>query len=203
LTGLGWSYGPILFNENNASIFGKYVSRRYPFLPKILGGDSSPEWFNAGEIRERYVAAGQDMWEPRDPAKPFVSWDNVTLYDTRELWNNMAEAMLEVETPLWEEALSGGKPFMTYHASSVSLPGQAKATAANYFGDKEWLTMDAVQSGHTDMDPNVVLDPPFLKWEGTRVWEPLTIMWNSTRARPILDLESHCTLGPDSRPADQ
>jgi hypothetical protein len=105
----------------------------------------------------------------------------------------MAEAITAAENPLWKQA-SMGRPFMTYHPSPVSLPGQAKATAANYFGDQDWLSLDAVQSGHTDhMADNIKdIDPPLHKWEATKVWEPLKEMWDTHPSRPIIDLESHC-----------
>ena len=41
---MGGGVDTILFNEQNAAVFGDYIGNRYPGLPKLLGGDTNRFW---------------------------------------------------------------------------------------------------------------------------------------------------------------
>jgi hypothetical protein len=50
----GWTAGPVIFDNDSARSYGRFLGERYPFLPKVLGGDSNPFWFANG---------GADIWK--------------------------------------------------------------------------------------------------------------------------------------------
>lgn len=41
----GWNgAAKVIFNSENARVYGQYIGTRYPGLPKILGGDTNRFW---------------------------------------------------------------------------------------------------------------------------------------------------------------
>ncbi|KAK7546272.1 hypothetical protein BKA81DRAFT_405520 [Phyllosticta paracitricarpa] len=42
----GWygTEGLVLFNESNAEVFGYFLGKRYPGIPKMMGGDNNGFW---------------------------------------------------------------------------------------------------------------------------------------------------------------
>lgn len=186
LTSPGWTYGPILFNENNARTYGEYVGGRYPYLPKILGGDSNPVWSNGAEIKSRNppLPFGQPVPEgyklPNSLDLPRVDITNVI--------EAMAQGIVSAESRHWEGL---GKPLITYHNCPHWLPWSPEARASAFFGDRDWLVLDSCQSGHSDC-PTMQYDPPFNKWEARSTHVPISKMWEAQPARPVIDLESHC-----------
>lgn len=73
------------------------------------------------------------------------------------------------------------------------LPKYPEARASAYWNDEDWLTMDAVQSGHADF-PNLPFSPPLAYWNSRSPHVAISHMWNNTPVRPCIDLEGHCEL---------
>lgn len=77
---------------------------------------------------------------------------------------------------------------MTIHPTNIWFPGTPTALASSFFDDRDWLTFDACQSGHTDYPPDV----PMFWWNARRAYEPISIMYsNPAKTRPVLDNEGH------------
>ena len=182
----GWADGPIIFDASNARIFGEFIGGRYPFCPKLIGGDSNPKWTNGLVARQR--APLVDFEKPLDPSITLPSPFDLPLNDTYEVWNALAEGICALETTAWQGA---GKPFLTYHPCPMSFAWSVPATASNYFGSTEWLVLDGCQSGHIDRE-KLHYDPPVHRWDARSSHEPITMMWNAEPVRPVIDLESHC-----------
>ena len=185
----GWADGPILFNKDNAGLYGEFLGKRYPFLPKLIGGDCNPDWVNGLEVRTK-AARGKtkigEKLEGADLPSPF----DLSRIDTAQIWNEMARAISKAESPFWDQT-NLGKPFLTYHPCPVSFPWDPPATASDFFGSQDWLVLDGSQSGHADYE-NLHFDPPLRRWNARASHEPLTRMWAAEPTRPIIDLESHC-----------
>ena len=179
----GWAGGPVIFDLESAKTFGAFVGARYPFLPKILGGDSNPQWTNAKLIWGRYTEGGR---QPLD--EPLPDSSDLPHIDSFDIVDAMAAGFTEAEQPLWGGL---GKPLLTYHPTALWLPWSRKATASSFFGDRDWLTLDGCQSGHADF-PNLPFHPPLHFWNSRASHEPITEMRNQSPVRPVIDLESHC-----------
>lgn len=180
----GWTYGPILFNDENARVYGTYVGNRYPFIPKLLGGDANPLWSIGSKIKARN--APLPFGEPIPPGYQLPNSLDLPRTDITALIQAMATGVVEAE-----KAAGCQSPFLTYHPCPISMPWSPEALASSFFGEEDWLTMDACQSGHSDC-PTMQYDPPLRKWDARATHVPITKMWNSGRVRPVVDLESHC-----------
>ncbi|KLT46263.1 hypothetical protein CC85DRAFT_325052 [Cutaneotrichosporon oleaginosum] len=180
-----WSGPPVLFNAEKARSYGAYIGKRYPHLPKVLGGDSNPIWTDVTAFRERTAEA-----KARSGAANF---DGLPITDSTAVVDSMAEGILSAEP----------EAFLTYHPTALALPGSPVPTASAFFGDRKWLALDACQSGHTDVE-EPAFNPPLHFWDARASHVPLAQMWAAGK-RPIIDLEGHYEdmrigINPSERP---
>ena len=186
----GWADGPIIFNAENAATFGRYVGARYPYLPKLIGGDSNPIWTNGSVVRER--APKIPFEAPIPPGTVLPSAHDLPRNNTYDVWNALARGIVEAETPYWGDR---GRPFLTYHPCPPSFVWSPLTIASNFFGEQDWLVMDGCQSGHGDAI-KFHYDPPMKMWDPRASHVPIELMWKATSVRPVIDLESHCESEP-------
>jgi hypothetical protein len=191
-----WNWGPILFDTTNARLFGEYVGRRYPFTPKLLGGDINTDWvYNGTELRRRGRARVPGVLPAPDEVIPTLL--DMPRIECTAIIDAMASGIVSAETPAWRDAGAGagagaaGKPMLTYHPSAFWMPWGKRATASHMFPKADWLAFDGCQSGHCDGRKHHFTEPVG-KWEAKASWAPLREMWEAEVKRPILDLESHC-----------
>lgn len=170
-----WAGRPTLFTEENARSFGAYVGKRYPGLPKVLGGDSNPIWTDVEEFRKRDKAA-EDAGQP-------ASLEGMERTNSSAVVDAMAEGILSSEPGA----------VITYHPTALALPGSPPHTASGFFGDRKWLTIDGCQSGHAD-EAKPLFEPGLQFWDARASHVPLKRMWGAG-VRPIIDLENHCESG--------
>jgi hypothetical protein len=160
----GGYYGPpILFDESNAYEYCKFLSKRYPFHPWILGGDSDRYW---NETAMEQIKSGKD---PR--TIDVVDFGKVTEAMARGLRDGEAEAVRELQGELAGMA-KGYDTVITFHSAQggfrakldghdrspsltclVWLPSAPDSSSSAQFPDADWLTFDCVQTGHHDSVP--------------------------------------------------
>lgn len=196
----GWADGPILFDEDKARSFGRYVGQRYPFCPKLIGGDSNPIWTNGAAIKAR--APRVDFENPKLEGVKLPDAFALPRIDTYKVWEALAEGIVESEAPFWSNSREGGGPFLAYHPCSTSFAWSPRPIASNFFGSRAWLTIDGCQSGHCDK-PKLFFDPPVQRWDARSPHVPISEMWNAVPVRPVLDLEGHCESSPILYPVEQ
>ncbi|KAK4687589.1 hypothetical protein P7C73_g2529, partial [Tremellales sp. Uapishka_1] len=169
----GYAGPPVLFDCESARSYGAFLGDRYPYLPKILGGDSNPIWTDPSKLHQQFgaILSGTSSGAPEELPR----------YYTYDIIDAMAEGILSTETDL--------KPFLTYHPAALWLHGSPIATSSGFFGDRSWLVLDGCQSGHADLEWGG--DLPFESWKAMSSHIPITAMWTSTPTRPVIDLESH------------
>ena len=97
----GWygTIGPRLFDEENGYWLGKYLGKRYPGLPKMMGGDTNGFWANN-------VPQARQAWRDDPHGDPTKLLDPVE--DTRGIWTAMMKGFKE------EEAKAGYEAFVTF-----------------------------------------------------------------------------------------
>jgi hypothetical protein len=180
----GWTAGPVIFDNDSARSYGRFLGERYPFLPKVLGGDSNPFWFANGgaDIWKRLRAGGRDPYD-----EPLPRIDDLPTAESHDVWEAMAEGILASEAGAWN---GRGKPLITYHPTAVWLLNGPPAIASAFFPKADWLAFDGCQSGHADF-PNLPFRPAFGWWDSRSSHVALTKMWDTSPTRPILDLEGH------------
>lgn len=103
----GWygTIGPRLFNEENAAVFGRYLGKRYPGIPKMMGGDANGFWANnVPQAREAWRNREDDSIDPTSFLDP--------IEDTRGIWAAMMRGFKE------EEAKVGYDAFVTFQPTS-------------------------------------------------------------------------------------
>ncbi|OJJ00939.1 hypothetical protein ASPVEDRAFT_82490 [Aspergillus versicolor CBS 583.65] len=172
-----------VLNSTTAHPFGKFLGQRYPYLPKTLVGDTNPYWQNKTAVKADYAYGGV--------LPPYEVTDWSPVYD------DLANGIVAGERQAIK-ASSGHKsnttwwPLMTIHPTNQWFTGGPLALAHDFFGDREWLTLDASQSGHADYPPN----PPIPWWNCRRGWEPVEIMYaagskDGNKIRPVIDNEPH------------
>jgi hypothetical protein len=106
----GWygTEGPRLFNESNAYIFGQLLGRRYPGLPKMMGGDTNADW--ADNLPQAQAQFSKDI--SQNP------WDLIgPITDTRGVWAAMMRGFRE------EEAKLGYESFVTFQGTGGWITG--------------------------------------------------------------------------------
>ncbi|CAG9984549.1 unnamed protein product [Clonostachys byssicola] len=177
----GWygTIGPRLFDENNAYALGRYLGKRYPGVPKMLGGDTNGFWANN-------VPQARDAWR-KNPENPEIKLDPIE--DTRGIWAAMMRGFIE------EEAKQGYKAFVAFQPTSpwISEPATPLPYGHNYInGSLGTLSMDAVQSGHEYPDPEgidynyKVLTP----WDSSKNYDNILQMRDQFPG-PVMDVENH------------
>lgn len=185
----GWygTIGPRLFDEENGYWLGKYLGKRYPGLPKMMGGDTNGFWANN-------VPQARQAWRDDPHGDPTKLLDPVE--DTRGIWAAMMKGFKE------EEAKAGYEAFVTFQPTSpwISNPPTPLPYGHNYInGTFGTLSMDAVQSGHESPDPNgvdanfTVLTP----WDSNKNYENILEM-REQFSGPVMDVENHYELAHDS-----
>lgn len=101
----GWygEIGPKLFDEENAEWLGRYLGKRYPGIPKMMGGDTNGFWADN-------VPQARDAWResPEEDPKSFLH----PIEDTRSVWAAMMKGFKE------EEARHGYDAFVTFQPTS-------------------------------------------------------------------------------------
>ncbi|KAL1617029.1 hypothetical protein SLS54_008024 [Diplodia seriata] len=173
---------PSVLTTATAAPFGHFIGSRYPFLPKLLAADTNPWWTNKTAVNTAYAAGGVP------PSFAFTDWSGV--YDA------LARGLVAGErAAVADEAWM---PLVTIHPTNqwFDAGGGPVALASAFFADRDWLTLDAAQSGHADYPPN----PPVAWWNARRGWEAVERMWEAgeteggggrRKVRPVLDNEAH------------
>ncbi|BEI82007.1 hypothetical protein CcaverHIS002_0211670 [Cutaneotrichosporon cavernicola] len=192
----GGYYGsPILFDEENARSFGRFLGERYPFHPFILGGDSNRHWnpeFNA--VRN----AGRDVSE-----LPLIDYGVITEAMAAGLRDGEAAAIAALDADLKAQA-EGYETFITFHSAQVWHPKGIETTASAQFPDADWLSFDCMQTGHYDGPmperagggtESAQLGVTDSLWYSKSSYIPMRKMYAARRRdgrpRPVLDLEAH------------
>lgn len=128
-------------------------------------GDTNPHWTNKTAVSSDYTIGGVPQT---------YNWTDYSL-----VYDGLAEGLI---------AGASGTPLITIHPTNQWFSGTPIATASANYGDRDWLTLDACQSGHADYPPN----PPIPWWNARRGYEPIEIMYNNQdKIRPVLDNEPH------------
>ncbi|KAL3457583.1 hypothetical protein BJX64DRAFT_268582 [Aspergillus heterothallicus] len=173
-----------VLNSTTAFPFGKFLGQRYPYLPKALSGDTNPYWQNKSAVKYDYSIGGAP------PEYEVIDWSPV--YDDLASGIVAGERQAIASSSSRHKPLSKWWPLMTIHPTNQWFSGGPLALAHSFFGDREWLTLDASQSGHADFPPN----PPIPWWNCRRGWEPVELMYaagskRGARVRPVIDNEPH------------
>ncbi|KAL4962076.1 uncharacterized protein BDV14DRAFT_191880 [Aspergillus stella-maris] len=187
----GW-YGTIgrrQFNEDNAEAFGRGFGRRYPGTSKILGGYTNGFWANNDpQARQAWRDRIDDSVDPTSFLDP--------IEDTRGIWAAMMKGFKEEERILGYEALLTFQPTSPW----ISDPPTPLLYGHNYInGSLGTLSMDAVQSGHENPNPDgidanfTVLTP----WDSTKNYENILQM-RSDFCGPVMDVKNHYEGAHDS-----
>ncbi|KAL4878745.1 hypothetical protein BJY04DRAFT_209055 [Aspergillus karnatakaensis] len=180
---------PGIVNTTTARPFGHFLGNRYPYLPKTLTGDTNPYWQNKTAIRHDYSVGGAP------PRQPVTDWSPI--YDALAAGIVAGEraAILSSSSSSHKPSPPPWHPLLTIHPTNQWFEGGPLALASSFFGDRDWLTLDASQSGHADFPPN----PPIPWWNCRRGWETVEIMYaagskkegEGGRVRPVIDNEPH------------
>lgn len=177
---------PILFNEENAYTYGRFLGERYPYLPYMNGGDSNRFWNHT-----------YNMFKPDR-----IDITEVEMIDYGPVFESLAKGIIDGEAVHSNKLSKPYKTLMTYHPTQIWMPQGPEATASANFPDADWLTLDGVQSGHSnDASPPALRNPatahltPASIWPAVSSYVPLRKMYKTERpgggARPVLELEAH------------
>lgn len=163
------SPGPGVFNAANAEHYGRWLANRYQRMGIlwVLGGDFNPLWPKAvGQV-------GQDNESGKNA--PSVMIDYTPIFDA------FAKGILEG---------SGGFAFITYHPTGGHWPGTPEARTSLYFADRQWLTMNMIQSGHHTFPQQwtEILGMESI-WNASFNYEPINAEYHSKPTRPVIDGE--------------
>ncbi|KAF2637304.1 hypothetical protein P280DRAFT_458547 [Massarina eburnea CBS 473.64] len=176
---------PGYFDAPAAKAFGIFVGKRYPYLPKILFGDTNPWWKNKTAVSTDYAYGG--LASNHLPTE-------YPLTDFSAVYNAFAEGIIEGEHSIISNHSHEHhyEPMISIHPTNQWFLGGPLALASSFFGDTKWLTFDISQSGHSDFPPN----PPIPWWSCRRGWEPAELMWSvgesaPGRKRPAIENEAH------------
>lgn len=122
----GGYYGsPILFNEENARAFGRFVGERYPFHPFILGGDSNRLW---NPDFEKTLKSGGDIFK-----LPVIDFGAITEAMAQGLLEGEAAGIAALDAQLKAQA-SDYKTFITFHSAQGELSKPHNGTDNKQFG---------------------------------------------------------------------
>jgi hypothetical protein len=169
-----------LLTRANARIYGRWLGQRYRDrgIIWVLGGDANP--------------VGPS--EPLTGENRLLDRSRLTLQDFRPIWDAMAEGIGEGEART---------PFITYHPSCCSWPGTAEPRTSLYLGNRQWLTMNMLQSSHfRDPAPQVRRRGMAFAWDSRRNYEAIRAEYDALPVRPVVDGEPHYEdLNIDGEPA--
>ncbi len=157
----------ITLTAQNSYAFGRWFGTRYPDNPYVLVADTNPVYTNETTYKSAYAAGGIF------PDFEYIDWSPI--YD-------------QLALGLQDGSSKGKKALITIHPTNIWFPGTPTALASSFFDNRDWLTFDACQSGHTDYAPDV----PMYWWNARRAYEPISLMYgNTSKTRPVLDNEGH------------
>jgi len=155
---------PQIFNADNARVYGRWLGARYrnKGVIWVMGGDINP------------------LWPMKDEQSHFKV-GNEFIVDFRPIFDAMAAGLIEGD---------GGDPFITYHLTGVSFPGTPRPRTSLYLHDRNWLDMNALQSGHF-LDPTRTLKGlgADFGFKAAFNYEPIRDEYQSLPTRPVVDLE--------------
>jgi hypothetical protein len=207
----GLHEGPVIFNETNSYEYGLFLGERYPFHPFILGGDTNRYW---NMKAPKAVEAGEDV-------------TLLKVHDCGRITESMARGIAEGEKRAVQalpadikEKVKDYQSFITYHSTQggwtgqccahshfVSaplmplypgwLPSAPPASGSAQFPEASWLSLDGVQTGHSETQFNENLEPSknVKMWRSRSPYLPIRQMYNTPRPdgrpRPVIDLEPH------------
>lgn len=136
--------------------------------------DTNPWWTNKTAVIDNFAAGGAP------PAPSFTDYGPV--YDL------LAEGLIAGEQQAYQNLSSHQPPAMiTIHPTNQWFSPGPVAVASAFFGDRDWLTFDSCQSGHTNYPPHC----PIPWWNADRGYEPVGIMYANPKPRPLVDDENH------------
>ncbi|WVW83538.1 hypothetical protein I302_105559 [Kwoniella bestiolae CBS 10118] len=169
-------------NVDAALAFGKYCGQRYPFLPYLNGGDTQRYWFDDAVFNAR---AGKPTRAP-----------HVKIIDYGPVFEAFADGIVAGES---SHRTDGSQPFITFHPTASWLPDTPEPYASHLFPHSKWLTIDAIQSGHSCAlkyppltDPSIGTLHFFLAQNSVdHVREMYATSTRDGTLRPVIDLEGH------------
>ncbi|KAL8291354.1 hypothetical protein RQP46_002332 [Phenoliferia psychrophenolica] len=168
---------PLLFDEENVKVLGEYLGERYPWTPFICGGDSNRFW--SQHTITAFMAGDKDAIR------------NLPIHDSGPVTEALAAALLKGALPTTSS--TEYTPFITYHPAACWLT--VPATSASFFPDADWLSMDVIQSGHSDGRGNQGDGGLVPMWKATSSYLPVSAMYAHLRKdgtpRPVQDMEGH------------
>jgi hypothetical protein len=168
--GSGWTVVPS-FTAETAEAYGRWLAQRYrdPGVFWVLGGDINPLWPSGITVDP----LGNDHGGETD--------ESSGIGDHRSIFDGYARGIQDG---------SEGAAFITYHPTGGSWPGTPEPRTSLYFGDRSWLGMNMIQSGH-HVAPKLVEDAVGmdLVWNASFNYQPVNDEYNSLPARPIVDAE--------------
>jgi len=161
-----------LFDPAKAEQYGHWLASRYrgKGVIWVLGGDVDPLWPD----NLRFVQDREGNWTRQG---------GLTIRDFRPVYDALAKGI---------KAGDGLDAFITYHITGISFSGTAHPRTSLYFHDREWLTMNMIQSSHS-IDPTTQLRMmgADFGWNSTLNYEPIGDEYASLPARPVVDSEPH------------
>jgi hypothetical protein len=160
-----------IFDRATAEQYGRWIGARYRnqgFI-WVLGGDTNPLWpkhLNAMAVFQGDEAAKSDL----------------TIIDFRPIYDAMATGIIEGD---------GDDAVLTFHPNPVSYSGTARPRTSLYLHDRDWLTINMLQSSHyrseaTDIFPGLRSDFTLL---GPFNYDAVRQEYESTPTRPVIDGE--------------
>jgi|SRR5712671_198294 len=167
----GWDGGPSAITGDNAQIYGRWLAARYrgQGIVWVLGGDRNPMWPKS----LRFDSTGKlDRNNERT---------DMAIVDYRSVYDALAKGILEG---------NGGSAFITYHPTGGNWPGTPQARTSLCFGDRAWLSMNMIQSGH-GLNSAYMAQALGLEaaWNASFNYEPVNDEYQSKPTRPIIDGE--------------
>jgi len=164
----GYEGGPKIFNENNATFYGRWLATRLRNrgVTWILGGDTNPRW-------PKHLAFRADGTVEK----------NLAIVDYAPVYDALARGLKDG---------AQGRALITYHPPSASFPGTAHPRTSLYFADRAWLDFNMLQSGHfahSEIETFPELGADF-GWLAAFNYEPVADEYRSEPTRPVIDGES-------------
>jgi hypothetical protein len=172
----GWAADPQIFTPANARVYGRWLASRYreKGILWVLGGDTNPLWPERS-LANQFGTTNEGVEGRNSPT---------VIVDYRPIYDALALGLTEGD---------GGHPFITYHPTNSSFSGTADPRTSLYLGDRTWLDMNMLQTGHF-ADPVHQVFPQIIglifSWKGTTNYEPVNAEYHSTPTRPIIDGET-------------
>ncbi|KAI8311556.1 hypothetical protein K4K61_012005 [Colletotrichum sp. SAR11_59] len=178
------------FDTTAARLFGEFVGKRYPYVPKIIFGDTNPWWKNKTAMARDYAYGG---------VRGTKLSGEYEVIDFTDVYEAFAEGIVDGEKAAmgdeWGKPIDNGlvyQPMVSMHPTNQWFADGPLALSSSFFGNSSWLGFDTSQSGHSDYPPNA----PIPWWSCRRGWEPAELMYavgetTSDKKRPAIENEPH------------